>query len=75
ALDMHTAVNNAVKMLAINKTAAINLASKNPASFLGLNKKYGSLKKGRNASMLLLDSEGKIVSSWIDGVQVLLGDI
>ena len=67
ALDMNTAVNNAVKMLVIDKTAAINLASSNPASFLGLSHDYGSLKVGAKASMLLLDKLGDISDVWIDG--------
>jgi len=67
ALDMNTAVNNAVKMLAIDKTEAINLASTNPAQFLGLSKDYGNLKVGAKASMLLLDKRGTISDVWIDG--------
>lgn len=67
ALDMNTAVNNAVEMLGIEKTQAINLASLNPAKFLGLDKYYGRLKEFSQASMLLVSSDGVIQSSWIDG--------
>jgi len=70
ALDMHSAVSNAEKMLRIEKSEAVNLASKNPAEFLGLDHLYGTLAIGYKASMLLLDNNGQILSSWIDGKQI-----
>ncbi len=70
-LDMIGAVNNAITMLDIDLTHAINLASKNPAKFLGLSDQYGSLKVGAKASMLLLDQANVIQSSWIDGKNVI----
>ncbi len=69
-LDMNSAVNNSVNMLGIEKTKAINFASKNPARFLGLQNRYGYIKEGFNASILLLDEKGAIQSSWIDGNQI-----
>lgn len=66
-LDMDLAVNNAVKMLGIDKTQAINFASKNPARLLGLQEMYGHIRKGYKASMLLIDNKGAVQSSWIDG--------
>lgn len=69
-LDMNSAVNNSVNMLGIKKTKAINFASKNPARFLGLEDRYGHIKEGFNASMLLLDENDSIQSSWIDGNRI-----
>jgi len=71
ALDMHTAVLNAEKMLQIDQIEAINLASKNPAEFLGIAHQYGSLSEGLRANMLFLDNNRKINSCWIDGNQVI----
>lgn len=70
-LDMNSAVNNTVDILGIEKTQAIKFASKIPARFLGLEKKYGFITKGYNASMLLLDDKGAIQSSWIDGNRIV----
>ena len=67
ALDMNSAVKNAVEMFAIEKIEAINLASANPAKFLGLSDDYGNLKLGAKASMILLDKDGNISNLWIDG--------
>ncbi len=69
-LDMISAVNNAVDMLGVELTGAINLASKNPARFLGLENRYGELKEQANACMLLLDDKGVIQSNWIDGHKI-----
>jgi len=69
-LDMNTAVNNLAKILDIEKTEAINYASKMPAQFLGLQKKYGKIKVHFKASMLLFDDKGSIVSSWINGDRI-----
>jgi len=71
SLDMLSAVNNASQMLQLNWFDAVNLASKKPAEFLGLNERYGTLKKGAAASMLLLDENKKIISSWIDGIKII----
>ncbi len=69
-LDMNSAVNNAVDMLNIKRVKAINLATRNPARFLGLENKYGQLKVLANASMLLLNKDGLVQSSWIDGNKI-----
>ena len=69
-LDMNTAVINAMKMLEIDLPNAVNLASRNPAKFLGVEKCYGQLGVGSKASMVLLDEKHAVVSSWIDGIKI-----
>ena len=68
-LTMQSAVNNSTEMLGIKHTEAINLASRNPAKFLGIESQYGSIRIGHKASMLLLDDSGSVSSSWIEGKQ------
>ncbi len=70
ALDMHTAVINAERMLKIEQYEAINLASRNPAKFLGLESQYGKLCQGFCASMLLISDNGNVIANWIDGKNV-----
>ncbi|RLA01140.1 MAG: N-acetylglucosamine-6-phosphate deacetylase [Gammaproteobacteria bacterium] len=70
-LDMKTAVNNCVQMLGISQIQALNMASKLPAKFLGLDQQYGTLAVGKKASMVVLDEQGDIVANWVDGQQVI----
>ncbi|PHS15691.1 MAG: N-acetylglucosamine-6-phosphate deacetylase [Kangiella sp.] len=70
ALDMHTAVTNAEKMLKIEQYEAINLASRNPAKFLGIERQYGKLCIGFFASMLLISDNGKVVANWVNGKNI-----
>ncbi len=69
-LDMNSAVINAIQMLGINQSRANNLASKNPACFLGLENQYGKLKTGYYASMILIDNDHHILACWIDGQEI-----
>jgi len=69
-LDMKTAVNNCIDMLGLSREQAIKMASQNPATFLGIDNQYGTLSIGKKASMLLIDNNGNIKASWIDGKQI-----
>ncbi len=69
-LNMQSAVNNSIEMLDIKRSDAINLASKNPAKFLGIDNQFGSIRVGYRASMLLLDDSGFVSSSWIEGHKI-----
>ena len=71
ALDMASAVKNSQTFMGTSLPQALNLASKNPAKFLGLYDDYGSLEVGKKASMVLLNNDCDIVASWIDGKQVV----
>lgn len=70
-LDMLSAVQNAEEMLEIDFIKAVDLATKNPANFLGLDKQFSKLASGYKASMLLIDEQHKIKSSWQNGRQII----
>ncbi|TMP57026.1 N-acetylglucosamine-6-phosphate deacetylase [Pseudoalteromonas sp. S1612] len=70
ALNMITAVNNAVKMLNIPFIDALKMASLYPAQFLGIADSYGQLSIGSNADLTLIsttNSSPHIVNTWIGG--------
>lgn len=66
-LDMAQAVRNASEMLGIDLAAAIRMASANPAAFLGLGHRTGSINPGLAADLALLDDYGRVTWNWIAG--------
>jgi N-acetylglucosamine-6-phosphate deacetylase len=68
ALDMSTAVRNAVRMLDLDIVDAVRMASEYPAAFLGLESELGRIAPGYRANLTLLDEKYQVVSTWIDGV-------
>jgi N-acetylglucosamine-6-phosphate deacetylase len=68
ALDMATAVRNAVSMLDLNITEAARMASEYPAEFLGLGHELGRIAPGYRANLALLDDDLKVQRTWIEGV-------
>lgn len=70
-LDMLNAVKNAERMLAIDFHKAVDLATINPAKFLGLDQRMAKLAEGFEADMLFLDEQQNIVASWVKGKQIL----
>jgi len=56
ALDMATAVRNAVAMLQIPLVEALRMASAYPAAFLGLDSSHGRIAAGYAADLALLDT-------------------
>jgi N-acetylglucosamine-6-phosphate deacetylase len=68
ALDMVTAVRNAVEMLGLPLDEAMRMASTYPAEFLGLGKSHGRIAAGCRADLVVMDENYKITQSWIGGV-------
>jgi N-acetylglucosamine-6-phosphate deacetylase len=66
-LDMATAVRNAVRYLGLPVEAALHMASRAPAEFLGLGGELGRIAPGCRASLVLLDDDLHAVATWIDG--------
>jgi len=66
-LTMDRAVRNAIKMLGVDITLAIRMASANPAKVLGLDDQKGHIKEGYDADMIVLDDSLNVVQSWIGG--------
>jgi N-acetylglucosamine-6-phosphate deacetylase len=68
ALDMASAVRNAIAMLGLDIAAAARMASEYPAEFLGLGSELGRIAAGYRASLVLVDDAINVQRTWIDGV-------
>jgi len=68
ALDMATAVRNAVSLLDLDIAEAARMASEYPAEFLGLGAELGRIAPGYRANLTLLNDELKVQRTWIEGV-------
>ncbi len=67
ALDMMTAVRNAVQHLHVPWEEAVRMASLYPAEFLGVETLYGRIGRGYNANMVLVDDEHNALQTWVLG--------
>jgi N-acetylglucosamine-6-phosphate deacetylase len=67
ALDMATAIRNAVSMLGLDLNEALRMASEYPADYLGLGQDLGRILPGHRANLALLDDELHVRRTWIDG--------
>ena len=67
ALDMATAVSNAVKLLDLSLTDAARMASEYPADFLGLGHELGRIAPGYRANLVLVDDKVRVQRTWLDG--------
>jgi N-acetylglucosamine-6-phosphate deacetylase len=67
ALDMASAVRNAVTLLGLDLADASRMASRNPAEFLGLEHEYGRIAQGCFADLVLLDDDLRVIDTWIHG--------
>jgi N-acetylglucosamine-6-phosphate deacetylase len=68
ALDMATAVRNAVDMLGLSLAEAARMASTYPAQFIGIGATHGRIAAGYHADLVLFDGSMQVVRTWIDGV-------
>jgi N-acetylglucosamine-6-phosphate deacetylase len=68
ALDMATAVRNAVSSLGLGIVAAARMASEYPAEFLGLGDELGRIAPGYRANLVLVDDDIKVQRTWIEGI-------
>jgi N-acetylglucosamine-6-phosphate deacetylase len=68
ALDMASAVRNAVNMLGLPLDEAVRMASSYPADFLGLGKSHGRIAVGYRADLVAMNDDYEITQSWIGGV-------
>nr|WP_024889010.1 N-acetylglucosamine-6-phosphate deacetylase [Luteimonas huabeiensis] len=69
ALDMATAVRNAVRMLGLPLEEAARMASLYPAQCLGIDDRYGRIAAGGRADLVLLDDALGVVATWIGGAR------
>jgi N-acetylglucosamine-6-phosphate deacetylase len=70
ALDMASAVRNAVRLVDLLLGEALRLASATPAAFLGVADRLGRLAAGYRADMVALDpAEIRVLATWIGGAE------
>ncbi|WP_416306946.1 N-acetylglucosamine-6-phosphate deacetylase [Neptunicella sp. SCSIO 80796] len=70
ALDMATAVRNTHQDLGISLADSLNMASMTPATYLGMQDSLGKLAVGYAADFVVLDTQQKVKSTWIQGKKV-----
>ena len=68
ALDMATAVRNAVFLLGLELVEAARMAGEYPAQFLNLGHELGRIEPGYRANLVLMDDEFEVRKTWIEGV-------
>ena len=73
ALDMASAVRNAVQQLGLPLEEAARMASTYPADFLGLGASHGRIAVGGQADLVALDEDGHVQCTWIAGVATPAG--
>jgi len=66
-LAMSQAVQRAVALMAVSLADALVMASRTPASFLGLSDQLGWLAPGYRADLVALDAAGDVIGTWIAG--------
>lgn len=66
-LKMSEAVKNAAAMERVGLVEAINMATRNPAAFLGLDQELGRIAPGYRACLVAVDDKLNVLESWIDG--------
>ncbi len=67
ALDMATAVRNAVQQLGLPLEEAARMAARYPAQFLNLDDRLGEIAEGYQADLVLLDDALQVRATWIAG--------
>jgi N-acetylglucosamine-6-phosphate deacetylase len=70
ALDMAEAVRNAEALIGVDFATAARMASAVPAWAIGLSGERGSIQAGLAADLVLMDSNRRVVETWIAGEAV-----
>ena len=66
-LTMMEAVRNAVTLLDVGIEDALVMASRTPATFLGLQSQLGSIAPGYRADLVALSSKFEVLETWVAG--------
>ncbi|MBP5467502.1 MAG: amidohydrolase family protein [Clostridia bacterium] len=67
ALKMNVAIKNVVEKVGVPFENAIDAATINPATSLGIDNKYGSIAVGKKANFTALDKEYNVLFTVVDG--------
>lgn len=67
-LTMIEAVRNAVALIGIPLVDALIMASRTPATFLGLGSELGRIAPGYRADLVAFDPNFEVVGTWIGGI-------
>jgi N-acetylglucosamine-6-phosphate deacetylase len=69
ALDMASAVRNCVRVLDVPLTSALRYASREPAMFLGIGARLGTLAPGYQADMVAFEPDNiSVIDTWVAGI-------
>lgn len=66
-IDMAQSVLNAQNLMGTTFARAVEMGSANPARFLGMQDRFGTLTAGKKANMVRLDENGRVHTTWIEG--------
>lgn len=66
-LTMETAVQNMVRLVGVDLPTAVAMASLHPARRHGLDHRKGSLEAGKDADLLLLDADLRVLATLVGG--------
>jgi N-acetylglucosamine-6-phosphate deacetylase len=69
ALDMASAVRNAIVMLGVPADEALRMASTYPAAFIGLQDTHGHIAPGYVADLVALDGDFMVRHTWVGGTR------
>ena len=67
---MDTLVQNMVKKVGTTLRDAVRMASETPAKIMGIYDQVGSLEKGKEANVLILNHHYEICGIWSKGKQI-----
>jgi N-acetylglucosamine-6-phosphate deacetylase len=66
-LTMMQAVRNAVALLGVTLADALRMASRTPATFLGLESELGAIAPGYRADLVAFSSKFEVIETWVAG--------
>lgn len=67
AIDMASAIRNAIHLLGVPLELAVRMASAHPARFLRMDGELGRIAPGLRANLVVADDGMRVRATWIDG--------